>query len=346
MSNAASTNFNYTYPGSLSLSIAVEPVVAADPLLDLLRVETGIRTGGKRFTKAGHPGKSVKAGGSCESWSADNGGIEFTDVLVQPKWLKARWEQCRHAFDETILEELLRLEPNMNIEGTAVGNVIYDIINTNIGREIVRLASFGDTGDANDFYNSMDGLWTKILAGTTYEVTTINGSMDSGDMTPAGIAALLNQHMNESDLLLRQLRPMDKVFLVTPNVFYQLRNYYSAIDPAAASGLNLQRLPIQYSILADGREALTFGGSAVIPMYSWEEWLIDPDNPLYGTVDTLILYTDPTNHILGTGNAGALGTVETYYDWKDETLLYRFIGTLDYQWFFDKLQSVSYGLTA
>lgn len=335
MANLITTNFDYTYDGQLATEIFIKPAVMNPDTLSLFRVIPGIKY--KRQLSLLNPlGKILQGAQGCGPPSTTHDGITITNRTLETCPMEFYIEQCSDVFEQTIIDELTRSGIEWyDLVGTQIGAVIEKVVVEALQRDVFRVFSFGDTsspaGDPS-YYNMCDGLWTRILDGTSsYDTTAVNDSIVALNQTD-GTRAIdyLQALWTGADRLLKQIPAANKKFYVTGNVFENYVINLQGIESAA--GGFLQRTE-------GGITRAFYQGIEVLPFWAWDEH-IEADN--LGN-NTRILYTTPDNHIIGVEEASNQGSFDFWYD-KD-TRQNKLAGRpkFGYNYIHGELQAVSYG---
>ena len=334
MANVLNPNFDYTYDGTLSTQFFYDPIVQYP---DLRSVFTVRRVRYKeQLPIVAALGKVLKGAQGCGDLSTTGNAVNITNRTIETLPGEFYLEQCADTFEQTILDEAQRTgEAWYDMRGTPIGNAVQRQIVESVAQDVFRVMSFGDTtSPAGDpaYYGWADGLWTRIIDGTSsYAVTGVNTGITTLNQSD-GTRALdyLRSLYEGADILLKQIDASRKRFFVTGNVYENLMTTYE--DKALDGGGLTARVE-------NGVTTLMFRGIPVVPVYAWDNW-IAADN--LGN-NTRILYTTPENHVVGLLREADQGNVRQWFD--QNTNKVKFFGRMHvgYNWIHDELQAVSYG---
>lgn len=335
MANVLTTNFDYTYPGQLATDVIYKPSVQTPEITQLFTVRPGIKFK-QQLMLAGILSNVVKKYTSCDRTFGTEANTLFNRTLEVSE-LEFNIEQCKDAFEDTIVEEELPEGISEFQLGNYVLRVINNVITDALRRDNFRIFSFGDTTSGSDNYDQLDGLWTKLIAGVAdYCVTKVDDITTLNDTAGSTARDYLKNLFEEAPIILKQTPTNLKKFFVTGDIYENLMTYYE--DQQFNGGLT------QY--VENGNVNLRFRGIDVVPVYAWDDALTDTDNPLNGTMTTGIIYTTPQNHVIGVGRAADMGSVNAWYERKDRKMYFEGHYRMGYQYAHCDLQAISYGVVA
>ena len=218
--------------------------------------------------------------------------------------------------------------------GSKIRGWIVKLIVDALARDNFRIVSFGDTTSVSNDYNQLDGLWTTLMANEAAYCVTKVDSIGCGAMAANAALTYLRNLYVGAPIQLKQIDNTKKYFAVTGSVYENLLASYES---------NTTGSDAQFGMLQKGPQGfLQFRGINIFPVYAWDESLLDPANPLFGTVCNLILYTVKENHVVGMARASDQGKVNQWYEKKDR--LYYFDGNykMGYTFICCDLQAISY----
>lgn len=338
MSAVLGQALDYTYNGQESNEIFYKQAVMYPDLMRVFRVMTNIPYK-KQLNLLNPLGKILQGAQGCGTLQTTGDRINITNRTLETCPGEFYLEQCAEVFEQSIFDEFQPAgERWYNQLGTPMGNAVQRLIVETLGREIFRVASFGDTtspaGDPS-YYGWCDGMWTTLIGNSNYEVTKVNDNITVLNQT-SGTRALdyLRNLFTGAKIILKQVPNNQKRFFVTGNVWENLLQTYQD-QSISNGGLTSQT--------ENGIDVLRFNGILVDPVYAWDDW-IEADN--LGN-NTRILYTTPENHVFGLNNPVNNGTSATIMrQWFDpNTNLTKFFGRLHlgYNYVHGDLQAISYG---
>jgi len=329
-------SFNYTYPGQVTTDVFIKPILDTPDINRIFTVQPMIKSK-KQLTLIGNLTNIVKKwdDANCGLGTATD-GIAPTNRTLEVEPMQVYLNQCASAFRDTVMEELLKsgVDENDFTDGE-INSIINQVIVEGARRDHFRLFSFGDKNAAlNANYNFVDGLWTRIYNSTVTDYCVNKaaalgtGSLSAG----AALTALRSVHEGAANLL-KQAPAQEKKFFVTQSVY---ENYLTSLE-STTSGSDQQ-----FRLLEDGTMALQFRGIDVIPIVAWDEDLADSNNPWNGTLQHLILYTTPKNHIIGYDRTGDESSFKAWYSDDDDLTKFLLRYRMGYNYIHCDLTTVAY----
>lgn len=331
-------DFDYTYDGKLSTEVLFKPSINTPPMNDLFTPYTGLKY--KQQIPLLLPlEKIVKEYTSCTRVFSEGVDITNTTLTLTPLDVNLPW--CVDDFEGTVgnilAEEWLKSGvEQFDPSGTQIQRIINQLVEDAVRRDNFRIISFGDTNDGNADYNQLDGLWTKLIGnasgGNAYCVNRA-ASFATDELEAGEALAALKEVYNNSATILKQLPNNMKYFAVTGTIYENLLGSYEA---------NVNGTERQFTLLTDGAQNLTYRGIRIVPIYAWDASLEDPDNPLFGTVRHLILYTTRANHAIGMDVPGDAERISGWYERKDRKYYIEGFQRLGYNYIHCQLQTVGY----
>ena len=333
MANAIQTNFNYTYPGELSLEMFYAPSVQTPDITKLFTVRTGIKSKQQLATPQ-VLSKIVKAYNNTGSYAGTGSPVDLTNRTIEVDDFEFRVDQRADQFEQTVLEQLLPDGVRANELGPQLRQIMVNVVLDAVRRDNFRIFSFGDKTAADANYNMTDGLFRKLIDGVGSGVIRPDDITALGSSATTKAVAYLRNAYAQADAILAQVEPAKKKFFVTRNIF---ENYITNLEEKgnARDGVLL---------VQEGIQRAFFRGIEVVPVYSWEPSLADTDNPFNTVLNTAIVYTTAENHIVGVENAANQGEVELWYERKDRKFYAQGRYRMGYQYLHDGLQTISYGI--
>lgn len=327
MANILIENLDYTYNGKESTDLFFKPSVMTPDYKSLFRVMDDIQSK-KQLNLVGNLRNIVQTAVNCGRPTASS-GIDITNRTLEVTELEVFIEQCKDTFEDSIFEIALKNGiDRADIQGTEIETAIRTLVTDALMRDNFDLFSFGDTTLTGTFLEPLDGLWTRLIAGTaTYEVERIGGSLD----TLAADSALnrLRFMYESSNTTLRSLPINERKFFVTQSIYDNLLTSYESVD----SGSDLQ-----IQLLQDGTQSLKFRGIDVIPVIAWDDAIARYS---LGSPNRII-YTTPSNHVIGVNRAGDDSVVGAWYERKDKKVYIEALYRMGYNYIHGDLQSIAY----
>ena len=303
-----SPNFDFVYPGKMSLDEIYHPSIDTPEIRQLFTIRNGIKSG-MQIPVVGVLSKIVKAYQSCGDNPA--GQSYITNCKIETHEMKVHFQQCKDEFESHFLEDWLDDGLAGRELSTKLRGVLNGLVLDAMRRDNFRILSFGDLTAVSNDYNQMDGLWTWIIANTTdYCVPRIN-TLGTGNLAAGTALTVLRELYEGAAIVLKQLPNNQKGFYVTGSLWENLLSSYES---------NTTGSDAQFALLQRGPDnSLTFRGIQVYPYYAWDNDLADLANPLNGTVEHLALYTTPSVHIAGMARESDMGQVRGYFWEENET---------------------------
>lgn len=326
MANVLVENLNYTYNGKESTDLFFKPSVMT-PEFSIFRIMDDIQSK-KQLNLVGNLRNIVQKYEGCARPTASS-GLDITNRTLEVTELEVFLEQCKDTFEDSIFEIALKNGIDRNdIQGTEIETAIRTLVTDALRRDNFDLFSFGDTTATGTFLEPLDGLWTRLIAGTaTYEVERIGGSLDT---LSADSALQRLRFMHESaNNILRSLPVSERKFFVTQSIYDNLLTSYESIT----SGSNLQ-----FQLLQDGTTSLKFRGIDVIPVLAWDDAIARYS---LGSPNRII-YTTPQNHVIGVNRAGDDSVVGAWYERKDRQVYFEAQYRMGYNYVHPDLQAIAY----
>jgi len=342
MASALETNFNYTYPGILSTDVSFKPTEDTPALSDIFTIDQGIKYK-KQYNLLTQLSKILKPYTGCTR--VFSGTQDITNATVQTEEFEIGLEWCKDDFTNQLAESYNYLAQEwlkngiqeFDPSGTPVASIITQLIQDAVRRDIFRRVSFGDQASSSADWNTIDGLWTRLIdtaGASNYCVRRASGtSLATADLAAGEALATLEAVHIQSNNLLKQIPNSQKKFYVTGSIY---DNYYNSL--AATGAVTEQAFTNQQK----GLNSLMFKGIEVMPIRYWDTLLDDSTNPLAATSKHLVLYTTKQNHILGVENGADLNKVEGFFDRKDRKYYFEGNMKFGYNYLHCDLQTIAY----
>jgi hypothetical protein len=342
MASALETNFNYTYPGILSTDISFKPTEDTPALSDIFTIDQGIKFK-KQYNLLTQLSKILKPYTGCTR--VFSGSQDITNTTVQTEEFEIGLEWCKDDFTNQLAESYNFLAQEFlkngiqefDPSGTPVASIITQLIQDAIRRDVFRRVSFGDQASSSADWNTIDGLWTRLIdtsGASNYCVKRASGTaLATADLGAGEALATLEAVHIQSANILKQVPNSQKKMFVTGSIY---DNYYNSL--AATGAVTEQAFTNQ----VNGLSTLRFKGIDVVPVRYWDTLLEDSTNPLNATTRHLVLYTTKQNHILGVENGADLNKVEGFFDRKDRKYYFEGNMKFGYNYLHCDLQTIAY----
>lgn len=342
MATALTTNFNYTYPGILGTEVSFKPTEDTPALSDIFTIDQGISFK-KQYNLLTQLNKILKPYNGCSR--SFSGAQAITNATVQTEEFEIALEWCKDDFTNQLAERYNVLAQewlktgvdSFNPEGTPISSIITQLIEDAVRRDIFRRVSFGDQASASADWNTIDGLWTRLIdtsGGSNYCVRRASGtSLATADLSAGEALSTLEAVHVQSANILKQVPNSQKKFFVTGSIYDNLYNSYVGTGAVTEMAFANQQ---------NGLNSLKFKGIDVVPVRYWDTLLDDSTNPLASTTKHLVLYTTKANHVLGVENGADLNKVEGWYDRKDRKYYFEGNMKFGYNYMHCDLQTIAY----
>lgn len=342
MATALTTNFSYTYPGILSNEVSFKPTEDTPALADIFTIDQGISYR-KRYNLLTELSKILKPYSGCAR--SFNGAKAITDTFVETKEFEINLEWCKDDFTNQLAssynhlaQEYLKTgNQSFNPEGTPINTILTQLIEDGLRRDIFRRVMFGDQASSSADWNTIDGLWTRLIdtsGGSNYCVRRTTGtSLGTAALAADEAKDVLAATWLQSSNLLKQVPKSQLKFYVTGSIY---DNYVTSLQGTGAV------TEMAFENIQKGITTLTYNGISVIPVRYWDTLLEDSTNPLYATTRHLVLLTTKVNHILGVESGADLNKIEGWYERKDRKYYFEGNMKFGYNYLHCDLQTIAY----
>ena len=265
-----------------------------------------------------HPDKIGSQKTTC-GWTY-NGSSVFTKKTVVPITVQAAFEQCYTYFENTIFASKMK-------SGWEIGELTPEIVNYLIderayafNRDLLTWFFLGDTASASAYYDTMDGMFKKLLAG----VAAVDGTVDMGavtasDLAPNSFYDTMKAIKNGQTRQLKGTSNDKKVWQWTYAVYEKYIDYLESSTQGTA-GI------VQRDHIENGITSNRFLGIPIFAPQIVDERLLEDfttGSPAVTENEFAIILTDPTNHHFFMD--GGLTKTKTWY--SDDDDVYRIAGS-------------------
>lgn len=324
--NAASYTYtpSFTFDGNLPAEIFMKPSVATPALSDIFSIRQGIRTD-EYLVLATEQSNVVKADTGCApTYTASNTlsdrRISVSKLGIAQEWCKTDWEAVANQ---------LTNDPSWMGDGldgfqltSKLQSFLTDALLDATRRDLFKFALFSNDTSGNADWNAMgEGLFVKLYdAFSSYCVKRVGNSFPNqfNSVLTAGqaIAALKACHVGANNRL-KAIGNREKAFYVTQSVYENLLDSYEALTAGTSE--------LQFKIIVDGVNQLTYRGIDVIPLPYADDLLEVSSNPWYNNLRHFVIYTPKassrfSNLVIGTENASDLNRLQWFYDERLRTM--------------------------
>lgn len=289
----------YTYPGKLNTDIIKPRHIKVPELSDFGRVIQGVRCG--EYLHLIQPLTTVlqKNMGNCNPTYSQSGSITDRRLDTGPFVINLAWceeefaAQCSALSDSDLVADGL----DGNELTTRLAALIFEQVIKATNLDFWKVLFFGDNSlgaGSTNLFSTIDGVFTKFAdAETAYCVQPIRNTFPkqhNSTLSANQARDALKLMYNESNLILQSLDESEKVFWVTNSVYL---NYYdSLIDNCCVEG--------SWEAGQNGIKRLFYRGIELKPLYFADQTLsTDTTNPWYDELRHFIIYTTPSNHMIG-----------------------------------------------
>ena len=337
------TNFSYVYPGILPLEIFFKPTEDTPALSELAVIDTGIRFK-KRYNLLNQLDKILKPYGGCTRTFTPGGQEIFNrDIVVEEFEINKEWckddftEQLAGKYNHLAQEWLKSGNSSFDPSGTPIGRIIDQLLEDALRRDVFRRIMFADYADASEDWNTINGMWTQLIdaaQGSSSSYCVRRGADFGLTLSDGEALAGLKSITEGSANILKAIPNSKKNIWVTGSVFENLLSSYESNSTGSDD---------QFGLLQKGPGGfLQYRGLDVKPIYFWDTLLEDSDNPLFGTVKHLALYTTRDNHVIGTDAGSDLTTIEGWYERKDRKYYFEGDMKMGYTYLHCDLQTIGF----
>lgn len=256
-------------------------------------------------------------------------GIAITKKTITPVEFELSIEQCYRDFVGTLYGDKLPAGVAKGELTPEITDFLLGIHNSTFRNDMVRKMFLSDTGDADTFYSSFDGVYSK-LTGSTYDA----GALVAGDFALNAIEETMYDIYNTQSDLLRAVPDAQKKLWVTGNVFDAWKRYLQA----NVASFNVTAVQ---SGIADTQ--VTYNGIPLVPLRFVDRALAADFLDSSGNVVDpyrVILTAPNLNHQLVMDKA-SFGDAKAWYSADDN--MYRISGTafFAYEFGYDELNVVA-----
>ena len=243
--------------------------------------------------------KITGAGGSC-GWTTKGSGVAFTKKTLNPIEVKAPVSQCYSVLLKKLFGDKL---PDGARRGELTPEVI-DFMTTQknyaFNRDLLSFLFLGDTAvTPDDYYSLMDGMYTRLKAGSiTAEadgtLVVDAGALTSSSLSTANFFATMNAVYNAQPRALKSIAKANKNWIWTEALYDLYLNYLEVATQNTAGS-------VQTQYVTEGLTATSFKGIPIVVVSIVDERL-DSDfltgSPLAPTNPYRSILTTAGNHHL------------------------------------------------
>jgi hypothetical protein len=342
MATALTTNFGYTYPGIVGTNVLFKPTEDTPAIADFCVIDQGTSYR-KRYNLLTQLSKILKPYSGCER--TFSGSKVITDMFLETKEFEIGLEFCKDDFTgqlsssyNLMAQEFLKTgNESFDISGTPINTIITKLIDDAIRRDIFRRFSFGAQDSSSADWNTIDGLWTRLIdtsGGSNYCVRRTTGTaLGTGALSADEAKDVLAASWLQASNLLKAIPKSSLTFWVTGSIY---DNYLTSLQGTGAvteqAIENIQK----------GITNLTYNGIKVKDVRIWDTELEDSTNPLSATTRHLVLLTAKENHIFGVESGADLNKVEGWYERKDRKYYFEGDMKFGYNYLHCDLQQIAY----
>lgn len=217
------------------------------------------------------------------------------------------------------------------IENTAIAKAVATKIGQGAMQDAIELAFFGDTLSSDPFFNVVDGIWKYIREGVAAGDIYRNSSKSNSVLATGEAVELMREVYKNAPKELRGMAASNKIFFVSPDVFYQLQD--DLINGLANSAA--------YSMeVLDGRDIVRFYGVEVRCLESWGE--LGASQLGLNTAQNLIIYVAKNNFVMGTDGSGLNSDVMMEWQAFERLVRYRAARPMGFNYIHAELIAVHY----
>ena len=305
------------------------PFLQDKMMFDVFQVFSDMRaTEKKQMLKLGNFSRKTRRASGC-------GFNPVGDTSVTERWLetigtKIEAELCWDELKYGALAPQIGQGNNYDrIENTQISTAIAFKIGQGAMQDAMELAFYGDTNSSNPFFNVVDGLWKYFQVGVTNgEIKQFSDKSNTPLKTGEAIELMRKVYKGASKEL-RGTASSEKIFFVSPDIFYQLQDDLIA-------GLNGADT---YTIeVLDGRDIIRFYGVEIRCMESWGE--LGESQLGLDQAQNLIVYTRRNNFVMGTDGTGMNADVMMEWQSFERKVRYRLARPMGFNYIHPELIAI------
>lgn len=217
------------------------------------------------------------------------------------------------------------------IENTAIASAVATKIGQGAMQDATELAFFGDTASNDPFFSVVDGLWKYMRQGVTEGKIYRNSSKSNTVLATGEAVELMRNVYKNAPKELRGMAAGNKIFFVSPDVFYQLQDdLINGLTNSAAYSMEV----------LEGREIVRFYGVEVRCLESWGE--LGASQLGLSQAQNLIVYVAKNNFVMGTDGSGMNSDVMMEWEAFERRVRYRAARPMGFNYVHPELIAVHY----
>jgi hypothetical protein len=278
----------------------------------------------------GSMSKITKKYNSC-GWVNTGEGAVLSEKTLQVVPLQIQLEQCADVFTRTMKDQARKSGLNWNdLTGTDIETLIVNVVKKAAKDDFFRIISFANTasGDAN--YQMLNGLWRTLFDNVNSYCIRKIGSIGNTTLTPALVLGYFKALYNGAADVLKAIPEQDKKFYVTGSIYdAMLENYES----------NSTGSDVMLNNMIQGQRKLYYRGIEIIPFRAWDT-IISAD--FGGFAPNRMIYSMPSNFILGVETMNDFNALDFWYEKKEDTNYVRMRYRAGFQFMHCDYAAVSY----
>lgn len=316
--------------GDLKASLIMEPILEAPAFTALgYDLRDDIQT--KETMYEIIPSDKVTKKKTTCGWNPSGQIGELVDRVIEVTEMSVEMEQCAKDFDGKILQLVKKKGFDRNdLTGTQFEEIMRDLAQPIIARDMSRIIALGDTASVDADYNQFDGKWKKIFEGVADGVIAQTTAFAQGTaLTPALAVAKLDAVHFDAPIELKTFDETQKIKVVTRSVY---DNYMRSFSGNAA-------LESSMVVLQNGLKTVSHWGIPVIPEDLVDQYVAAD---FAGANPHRIYYTTVNNITVGTDLESDFTMIDFWYEKKEQMNLMRANYKLGVALGFSKLFSVAY----
>jgi hypothetical protein len=284
---------------------------------------TGIKNDRRIGIIPGTFGLILKAAQSCDPVAQCHEAIAI-EKTWQPKYLEFINDMCIDEIENSLMRLYIDCANPYDLTKTQIFSFIAGIYVTDLPKEVLRYAWFGNTNAQNfpvgdltpgidhHFFNVLDGFWVQMAAiyalnplqlqampGNTQATYALQQSVATPLLTYNAVNNLIDAGPSEL-----AMQP-DRVLLVTRSVFDRLRRQLQALGTAFQN----------YQLMTNGLEFATWDGIRIVSIPLWDQFIrAYEDNGTSWNDPHRVVYTTVSNLNIGMACTSLFENVNSFYD--------------------------------
>jgi hypothetical protein len=317
-------NLHFTADELRSLNeLIVTAVLEAPPLNSFHTLVTGIKNDKRIGIIPGTFGLILKAAQSCDP-VAQCHEAEAIEKTWEPKYLEFINDMCIDEIENSLMRLYIDCANPYDLTKTQIFSFIAGIYATDLPKEVLRYAWFGNTAARNTplgvltpgvdpaFFNVLNGFWQQmavIYAANPLQLQAFPGNTQANYALQQSVATPLLSYNAVNALIdaapSELVQQPDRVLLVTRSVMDRLRRQLQALGTAFQD----------YKLMVNGLEFATWDGIRIVSIPLWDQFIRTYENNGTKWNDPhRVVYTTVSNLNIGMACTSLFENINSFYD--------------------------------